>query len=201
MKQSIENTIKYRINGHGRGWCFTINHFVDLLNPDAVKKSLQRLHNKNLIRRLSDGLYDYPRMHPKLGLLPPDVNKIAKAISEKDEIRVQPSGAYAANVLGFSEQVPAKIVFVTEGRSKKIKIDKMEIVFRKTTPKNMMLAGTEIGLIIQGLKYIGIKYVSPNIEKNIQNRLNKIDSKQMTKAVKYAPEWIGKLFLTLSHKK
>ncbi len=95
MTESIENNIRNRIYGHGRGWCFTIDHFSDFNNNEAVKKALQRLEQSSLIRRLAKGLYEYPRQHKKLGILPPEIEQIAKAISEKDNVRVQASGAYA----------------------------------------------------------------------------------------------------------
>ena len=44
------------------------------------------------------------------------------AISKKYKIKTQPSGAYAANLLGISEQVPRKMIFLTEGEGKKLMI-------------------------------------------------------------------------------
>jgi hypothetical protein len=38
----------------------------------------------------------------------------------RDRVRLQPSGAYAANLLGLSEQVPAKVVFLTDRASRVI---------------------------------------------------------------------------------
>src|SRR5690606_37902064 len=98
------------------------------------------LQKSGIIRRISWGLYEYPRQHRKLGLLPPDIQQVVKAIARKDQIKVLPSGAMAANLLGLSTQVPAKVVYLTEGLSKRIKVGKQEIVFKKTTPKNLAAA-------------------------------------------------------------
>ena len=54
--------------------------------------------------------------------------------------RLQPAGAYAANILGLSEQVPAKAVFLTDGPSRTVKIGPTTIQLRRTTPRNMAAA-------------------------------------------------------------
>ena len=45
---------------------------------------------------------------------------MAKTIAKKDEYKVQPTGAYAANLLGLSEQVPNQTVFLTDGHSRTV---------------------------------------------------------------------------------
>ena len=122
--QHIVDRVKKRIVGHGHGWCFTAKNFLDLESDTGVRTALSRLQRENFIRRLAQGLYDYPRQHNVLGTLAPRPDDVARAIAEKNGIRIQPSGAYAANLIGLSEQVPGRIVFLTNGPSKKIKIGK-----------------------------------------------------------------------------
>ena len=112
----IEKQSVSRIYGKGRGWCLTPKDFLDIGSRSAVDSALSRLENKGTIRRLSRCLYDYPRKHPEIGLLAPNVNTVAQALSNRDAARLQPSGAYAANLLGLSLQVPAKIIFLTDGK-------------------------------------------------------------------------------------
>jgi hypothetical protein len=107
--QTIDAKLISRIYGSGRGSAFTPNDFFDIGGRDAVDKALSRLTAKGTIRRLARGLYEYPREHPELGTISPDIEKVAKALTGKDQIRLQPSGAYATNLLGLSEQVPAKV--------------------------------------------------------------------------------------------
>jgi Family of unknown function (DUF6088) len=56
------------------------------------------------------------------GMLSPDIKKVAAALAGKHRIRLQPAGAYATNLLGLSEQVPAKVVLLTDGPSRTVKI-------------------------------------------------------------------------------
>ena len=80
---------------------------------------------------------------------------MGKAIAEKNGIRIQPSGAYAANLVGLSEQVPGRVIFLTDGPPKKLKIGKLEIVFKQATVKNMFAVGSREALVIQALKFMG----------------------------------------------
>ena len=100
--QSIDNKAISRIYGHGKGWVFTPAHLSDLGSRDAVASALRRYRQSGLIRQLARGLYDYPRTDPKLGMLTPSPDAVARAFAGRDAFRLQPSGAYAANLLGLS---------------------------------------------------------------------------------------------------
>ena len=191
--QSIKNRMLNRIYGRGHGWVFTPKSFADLGDMNSVRMALTRLTKKGTIRRLARGLYDYPQRHADLGILPPKPELIAKAIADSENLVIQPSGAYAANLLGLSEQVPAKIVFLTDGLNRKVKVGKQEIVLKKTTPKNMASAGKISGLIIQALRHIGRLHVDEKIIDAIQRRLNDKDKKVLRRDQRFAPDWVKKI--------
>jgi hypothetical protein len=187
--QSIKNKIINRIYGKGRGWCYTPKSFSDLGSPGAIRITLHRLEKKGAIRRLSRGIYEYPKKHPTIGFLSPDPDKIAEAISVRDAIRIRPSGAFAANILGLSNQVPAKIVFLTDGSGRRIKIGPREIIFKRTTPRNMAGAKSS-GTLILALKYIGKEQVSQNHIKHFRESLSNHIKMKLKKDSIYAPGWI-----------
>ncbi|MFC1497086.1 DUF6088 family protein [Verrucomicrobiota bacterium] len=190
MAKSIANKALNRIYSKGRGWCFTPNSFLDLGSRKTINKTLLRLAEKHITRRLAQGLYDYPTKHPKLGLLSPKPENIAQALADRDSTRILPSGAYAANILGLSEQVPAKITFLTDGPSRKIKIGEQEIILKKTTSRNMMLADKISGIIIQALRHIGEKQITNKHIANLRKFLNARDKKRLQLDAKYAPSWL-----------
>src|SRR5262249_57532941 len=113
------------------------------------------------VRRRGGGVYDFRKGHPVLGLLSPSADAVARALAGRDRTRLQPAGAYAANILGLSEQVPAKAVFLTDGPSRTVKIGPMTIQLRRTTPRNMEAAGRLTGLLIQALPDLGEEHVTP----------------------------------------
>lgn len=197
MAQSIENKIANRIHSKGAGWVFTPNHFLDLGSRTAVAQSLVRLVRAGTIRRLAHGLYDYPEKHPTLGDLPANYERIAQALAGRDNLRIQPSGAYAANLLGLTEQVPARIVFLTDGANRTVQINKQKLALKRTTPKNMATAGRVSGLVIQALRYLGYDNVDDKIIGILKKRLSSDDKRQLINDLRFAPVWIGTIFRKL----
>ena len=190
MAKSVVDLVKSRIIKHGRGWCFTPKHFLDLDSDTGVRSALSRLQKDKFIRRLAQGIYDYPREHQTLGILPPKALDVAKAISEKNGTQFQPSGAYAANLVGLSEQVPGRIVFLTNGPSKKIKIGKQEILFRTTTEKHMYPVGTKVGLVIQALRNLGKDNIDSIAEVRVRKFLAGVGRSELIRYLKFAPVWV-----------
>lgn len=173
--------------------CFSPKHFINFAAYDAVKKALERLVKSEKIRRVTRGIYDIPYESELFGILPPDFSKIVEAIAYRDKVKVQPTGAQAANLLGLSEQVPGKVVYLTDGRAKKIKVGNATIYFKPTSPRNMNLADSLAGLIIQALKYIG----KGNIDKIILNKVQRVIEENPKEEIKGnlgdAPIWIAEL--------
>jgi hypothetical protein len=163
---------------------------MDLGSRQAVDLALHRLAKKGTLRRLARGLYDYPRTDSDLGLLSPTTDAIVKALKGRDKILLQPSGGYAANLLGLSAQVPMKIVFLTDGLSRRVQIGKQVIVLKHTTPRAMATAGLISGLVIQALRHLGQGHVDDAVVARLQKRLSSDDKKQLLKDVRYAPAWI-----------
>lgn len=193
MHLSTEIRIKNRIIEHGRGWCFTSRHFVDLGASDSIRKALSHLQKQKLIRRLTRGVYDYPKMHDLLGPIPPDLDAVATAIAEKNGEQIQPAGAHAANLVGLSTQVPGRIIFLTEGLSRKVKIGNQEIVFKRAAKKNMAAAGTKEGLLIQALKNLGKNHIDRGARAQIAKFLKDSTPHEIRQNLKFAPAWIRAL--------
>ena len=193
--------LKSRIYGSGRGSAFTSTEFLDLGGRDAIDKALSRLAIKGTIRRLARGLYEYPRQHPELGILSPDIQKVAKALAGKDRLRLQPAGAYAANLLGLSDQVPAKAVFLTDGPSRTVKIGRQEIQLRRTTPRNMAAAGRLTGLLTQALRHLGQKHITPARLAHLKRTLPVKERQRLLQDLSLAPAWMHPFFRELAGKK
>ena len=193
MTQSVDKAVLRRIKGHGRGWVFTPAHFKDLGSRTAVATALKRHKTDGVIRQLARGLYDYPRQDPQIGLLAPPIDAIASALQLRDAVRLQPSGGYAANLLGLSSQVPMRVVFLTDGPSRKIQIGKQEIVLKRTTPRNMATAGRTSGLVIQALRHLGRRHVDDAVVDLLRRNLSKKDKRGLVKDVRYAPVWIAEI--------
>ena len=197
MTQSINNKVLSRIYCKKRGWVFTPVNFLDLGSRAAIDQILGRLARSGTIRRLARGLYDYPRKHPDFGDIPSNYERIAQVLAGRDSLKIQPSGAYAANLLGLSDQVPAKIVFLTDGHSRTVKVGKLTIKLKRTTPKNMATAGRISGLVIHALRYLKKNNVDSAIIAKLKRRLSGEDKSILMRDLRYAPVWIGEIFRRL----
>jgi hypothetical protein len=189
--QSIDSKVLSRIYGRGKGCVVTPGDFLDLGSRQAVDLALHRLAKKGTLRRLARGLYDYPRIDPDLGPLSPTTDAIVKALKGRDKILLQPSGGYAANLLGLSDQVPMKIVFLTDGPARRVQLGKQVIMLKHTTPRAMATAGRVSGLVIQALRHIGQRYADDAIVTRLKKRLSDDDKKQLLQDIRYAPAWIA----------
>jgi hypothetical protein len=163
-----------------------------------VDLTLHRLVKKGALRRLARGLYDYPRIDADLGLLSPTIDAVVKALKGRDKIRLQPSGGYAANLLGLSEQVPMKVVFLTDGPTRRVQLGKQTIMLKRTTPRAMATAGRVSGLVIQALRHIGQRHVDESTVALLRKRLSADDKKQMLKDIRYAPAWIAAIMRSVA---
>ena len=193
-----EKQIIARIRAHGRGFVFTTKLFSALTDDSAsVRTALTRLVQKQSIRRLAHGLYDLPNVHPSLGAIMPAMEKVIEAIKKSDAIEVQVTGAYAANLLGLSTQIPVRIELYTSGPKRKIHFGKQEILLKPTIPKNMIGAGTKAGLIFHALRQIGKDNITIEMIEQIKSQIEEKDIKHIKKQIHFAPVWIAKIMRSL----
>jgi hypothetical protein len=196
--QSIDSTILATIFGRGRGSVFVPADFLDIGSRKAVDIALHRLSRKGTIRRLARGLYDFPKEHPVLGPLSPSAEAVARALAGRDRTRLQPAGAYAANALGLSEQVPAKAVFLTDGPSRTVKIGSTTIQLRRTTARNMAAAGRLSGLLIQALRELGKEHVTQERREHLRRTIPVDKRRELLKDIRLAPAWMHPIFRELA---
>jgi hypothetical protein len=193
IRPKIEAKIVEILQDTPKGSVLFVDDFLDLGSPDSIKKALYRLTNeKNLLIRLAHGVYLYPKTDKELGTLYPSTEEIAKAIARRDKARIIPTGVYALNRLGFSTQVPMKIVYLTDGATRSIKIGKRTISFKRTSPRNLMTTGDISTLAIQALKEIGQENVDEQILKQLTVVLKKETQENILHDAKLAPAWIMK---------
>ena len=195
---SVDMRVLKFIKAHPLGWVFTPAHLSDLGSRNAVESALRRHKKAGLIRQVARGLYDRPHVHPKFGLLPPNVEGIAAAFKSRDAIRLQPTGAYAANLLGLSDQVPMRIVYLTDGPTRKLKIGNLRISFRHTTPRNMATAGKSSGLVIQALRWIGQRQDHQSTVSRLRKLIPANDRLRLASDAHYAPRWIAQLMHSIA---
>lgn len=197
-RAGLAAALRRRVAKASAGRVFSPADFGDLGSRAAIDQALSRLTASGELRRIGRGLYDRPRTHRLLGPLLPDSQAIAQAVAGKGRLRLQPSGAYAANLLGLSEQVPLKLVFLTDGASRTVRVGAQQIVLRRTTPRNMATAGRVSGLVIQALRYLKQRHVDEATIRQLDRRLTPADRAVLRADANLAPAWIAQIMLRLA---
>jgi hypothetical protein len=191
--------ILQRISRKGRGWAFTPHDFADLGDPRALGMTLTRLVRDGKIRRISRGLYDSPRDHPILGQVGATVDAVVQAVARNKSLRLLPSPAVAANQLGLSTQVPARIVYHSNGAPAEVKLGKLDIVFRRNSGRNLALAGRASGLVAQALRFLGKDKVAPSDIQLLRRRLDVDALREIAQDIDKVPAWMRPHFRAVTH--
>ena len=155
MSDSLKTQVLDRVTSDGTRTVWTASDFADIGTRDAIDKTLQRLVASGDLRRIDRGLYDKPSYNKLTKMSgPPDPRGVIDAVARRDQIRVLVDGMTAANDLGLTNAVPAKIVVHTDARLRPIRLDNLEITFRPTAASKLYWAGRPAMRIVQALHWL-----------------------------------------------
>ena len=160
--------------------------FADLAPRTTVDKALQRLTNDGKLRRIDRGLYDIPKINGLTGkLAAPNPRAAIDAVARRDQLRVIVDGMTAANDLGLTDAVPAKVIAHTERRLKPIELGKLKIEFKPTTASKLFWAGRPAMRLVQALHWLRDILARPGERTNIEAKVTRLlnDSKDSEKLV------------------
>ena len=185
-----EHNISKTIKAKPKGTLLFPDDFSHLGTSEAIRKALQRLREKGLIKQVAHGIYVRPKINDLIGELTPSAEEVAKGIAKRDKIKLVPTGVYALNALGLSTQVPMKLVFLTDGPARTIKVGKRTIMLKRTSPKNLLAKGEISTLVIQALREIGKDYVTEEQKDKILELLKREKPYKLQHDIQLAPVWI-----------
>jgi len=189
--QSVINKIVARIYSRGRGWAFSKIDFIPPFSDVEVRKALSELARKGTIRRVSHGIYHYPRYSEILQqYLSPDIEQVAYAYARKFNWRIQPSGNTALNYLGLSTQVSASYLYVSDGPSRIYTIGNQSLEFKHMAIKETGLQLRESRLLVQALRALGKDHITPDILRKISQEIGDVPSVKIMKDVQQVSVWI-----------
>lgn len=199
----LKSRLLARIGKGGLRSVWTPADFLDLATRDAVDKALQRLVANGRLRRIDRGLYDQPDHNKLTGQLnPPDPRAVIDAVARRDQIRVLVDGLTAANDLGLTNAVPARIIVHADARLKPIRLGKMEIQFKPTAASKLFWAGRPAMRLVQALHWLR-DTDSAGTRGNLANKVSDLlDHGPQAKAVRRdlldglpaLPSWMQDLF-------
>jgi hypothetical protein len=194
---AVADRIMKRVRAKGRGWVFTPKHFVDFGTRGSIDMALSRLAHGGDIRRIGRGLYDYPRLHDKLGALSPDPTRLAQALSTQSGDKLAPSGAAAANSLGLSTQVPAKASYATSGRSRVKSAAGRRLMLKHSRAPVLDHAPDSVNAVLQALAHLGKDKVDDDTIRRFAARISDRDMRRLIQARPDMPGWMGDVVLKI----
>ena len=157
------------------GSVWTPGDFADLGNRAAVDKTLQRLAAAGKLRRIDRGLYDRPTIN-RLTKRPavPDYRAVIRAVARRDNARFVIDGMSAANDLGLTTAVPARIEVLVDARLKPIKIGNQVIHFKTAAPSRLFWAGRPAMRVVQALHWLQDMLSAPGDRSRVADTLRRL---------------------------
>jgi hypothetical protein len=191
MAGDTTKKILQKIYGHGRGWVFFLKDFLDIASYTAIRQSLTRLKQQGTIRRLTQGVYDYPYFSTLLNApSSPDPNAIALAIARVNGWTILPTGDTALNLLGLSTQVPAQYQYFSDGPSKSYAWQGGTLIFKHRTNKETTILSYRTALLVQALKSLGENDINDTVKATLQEKFSIQELNLALKEARYATSWV-----------
>jgi len=169
----LKSSILAMIDAASPGQVWVPTDFAQLGNRDAIDKALQRMALAGALRRIDRGLYDRPKLN-SLTKRPtsPDYRAVVEAIARRDQLRLLVDGMTAANDLGLTDAVPARVIIHTDARRRSIQLDNLSIEFKHTAPSRLYWAGRPAMRVVQALHWL--KDTLDSDHARILSRLTKV---------------------------
>ncbi len=155
----------------------------------AVDQVLSRLVRRGALLRVGRGVYVLP-VESRFGRRAPSVEKTVMALAAARGERIANSGAMAANVLGLTEQVPVRRVFLTSGPSRTLTLGRERIELRHAPPWQLALAGRRAGEAIRALAWLG-RDRAVEATGLVRERLSEDERRELGSVSARMPGWLA----------
>lgn len=188
---SLYDKAFYFISGHGRGWAFSSSDLLGKFSRTQADNLLSELLKDGKIRRVSRGIYDYPKYSEFLEQnVSPDIDQVARAYARKFNWRIEILGDSALNLLGLSTQIVAKYIYLNDGANRTYDILGTTLEFKKSTLKDIGFKYKESSLIVQALKTLGKERITADVIKQIQKNIEPKMYEKILKDTQSSTTWI-----------
>jgi len=191
MANGYSRQIQDRISNAAEGTVFVSSDFADIADTETVRRNMNRLTQKGMLRRILKGVYEKPKYSRLLNeYVAADPEAVAKALARSYHWTIAPCGNTALNLLGLSTQVAAAWSYISDGPYKAYEWNSTKIEFKHRTNKEITGLSYMTSLVIQALKTLGKANVTPEIIKALSNKLAQTDKETMLKEAAESTDWV-----------
>ena len=189
MQEAVVKKIKSKILHSKFGEVFFVSSFPQY-DVEYVTKLMAIFEKEGIISRISKGVYVKARK-TRFGILYPSAFELVTEIAKRDKALIIPTGATAANQLGFSTQVPMTTSFLTTGSSRKLSLGKRNVLLKHGAPRNFAFKGILMRDLVQALRSIGENNITSEDEKHLSKLLAEYPEKEtIEQDILLAPVWM-----------
>ena len=139
--------------------------------------------------RAGRGVYVRP-VTSRFGVRPPAPEKIVEALAGLKGETVAPSGASAANALGLTTQVPARMVYLTTGPARLLKVGRQEVELRHAPAWQLRWPRERAGQVVRALAWLGPEEAPQHVPA-LRKKLSPPERKQLAAATAGVPSWLA----------
>jgi hypothetical protein len=188
--QPVAERILSHASALPEGALITAKEFLHFGSRAAVDQALKRLEERKELMRLSRGIYVRP-VKTRFGVRAPAPEKVVERIAATRAETIARHGAAAANALGLTTQIPTKLVFLTSGRSRKLRLGAQEIEMKHAPPWMLLPSRPKAGEAVRALAWIGQRGASEAL-KTLKQRLPASTVEELVAVRPALPSWMSK---------
>lgn len=144
------------------GGVLSPKEFLHLGSRAAVDQAFSRLTKDGVLMRAGRGTYVAP-VASRFGTRAPAPQMVVESLAAQSGEAMALHGATAANALGLTQQVPIREVYLTSGRTRKLKLGRSEVLV-KHVPRWMLALGSgPAGAAVRALAWMGPTHASESL--------------------------------------
>ncbi|WP_046070203.1 MULTISPECIES: DUF6088 family protein [Pseudomonas] len=186
-------TLPESILDHSRrlpeGGLLSPKEFLHLGSRAAVDQALSRLAKAGQLIRAARGLY--LAAITDLGKqATPSMDKVVSALASKNQEEIVLDGARSAKMLGLSAQALDGNVFLSNGRTRALKVRDATAEIRHAPRWMLALGSTTAGAVIRALAWLGERRIGEVMER-LRKQLTPIDWQALSSVRSLLPSWMA----------
>lgn len=186
---TLPETILQQARSLPEGGVLSPKEFLHLGSRSAVDQAFSRLARAGKLLRVARGAYSAP-VSSRFGSRAPAPERVVQALAEQSGEIVVPHGASAANALGLTQQVPIREVYLTSGRTRKLKLGRSEVLVKHAPRWMLALGARPAGAAVRALAWIGRTHAGPSLA-SLRRTLPRAEWQALAAARATLPGWMA----------
>jgi hypothetical protein len=186
---TLPATILQQARSLPEGGVLSPKEFLHLGSRSAVDQAFSRLAQTGKLLRVARGAYSAP-VSSRFGSRAPAPEKVVRALAEQSGEIVVPHGASSANALGLTQQVPIREVYLTSGRTRKLKLGRSEVLVKHAPRWMLALGARPAGAAVRALTWIGPTHAGPSLA-SLRRTLPRAEWQALAAARATLPGWMA----------